>query len=230
MAAIIVEPIQGEGGYVVPPMSFLKKVRQIADRHGILLIVDEVQTGFGRTGQMFACEHFGVEPDILLMAKGIAGGMPLSAFVTRKELSSKWPPGRHGSTFGGNPVSCAAALATIEVIESEQLAKRAGKMGKEMMARLSKLTSHKNVGEVRGMGLMIAIEFEEADGKPGHDQAERVAAICLENKMIVLTCGTHGHVIRLIPPLNMSEEEADKGMTIIEKAIASLKLMMPGEA
>jgi 4-aminobutyrate aminotransferase len=223
VAAILVEPIQGEGGYIVPPANFLKRVRQIADRYGILLIMDEVQTGFARTGQMFACEHFGVEPDILLMAKAMAGGMPLSAFVTRKELSSKWPPGRHGSTFGGNPVSCAASLATIEVIESEQLVKRAAKLGKEMLARLSKLTSHKNVGEVRGLGLMIAIEFEEANGEPSHDAAERVAAICLENKLIVLTCGTHGHAIRLIPPLNMSDEEADKGMTIIENAIASLK-------
>jgi 4-aminobutyrate aminotransferase len=223
VASIIVEPIQGEGGYVVPPNSFLKRVRQLCDRYGIMMIVDEVQTGFGRTGKMFAIEHSGVEPDIMLMAKGIAGGMPLSAFVTRKEISAKWPPGRHGSTFGGNPVSCAAALATIEVLESEKLADQAAIMGKKMMQRLSKLVSHKNVGEVRGQGLMIAIEFEEANGEPSHDIAERVAATCLENKMIVLTCGTHGHVIRLIPPLNISDADAEKGMDILEKAIANLK-------
>jgi 4-aminobutyrate aminotransferase len=223
VASIIVEPIQGEGGYVVPPNSFLKRVRQLCDRFGIMMIVDEVQTGFGRTGKMFAIEHAGVEPDIMLMAKGIAGGMPLSAFVTRKEISAKWPPGRHGSTFGGNPVSCAAALATIEVLESEKLADQAAAMGKKMMQRLSKLTSHKNVGEVRGQGLMIAIEFEEANGEPSHDIAERVAATCFDNKMIVLTCGTHGHVIRLIPPLNISDEDAEKGMDILEKAIANLK-------
>ncbi|HEY9789129.1 MAG TPA: aminotransferase class III-fold pyridoxal phosphate-dependent enzyme [Candidatus Obscuribacterales bacterium] len=223
VSAILVEPIQGEGGYVVPPVSFLKRLRQIADRHGIMLIVDEVQTGFGRTGKMFACEHAGVEPDIMLMAKAIAGGMPLSAFVTRKEISAKWPPGRHGSTFGGNPVSCAAALATIDVIESEHLIDRAAKLGKSMLERLSKLTSHKNVGEVRGLGLMIAIELEDENGAPSHDLAEKVANFCLDNKLIVLTCGTHGHVLRLIPPLNMSDEEADKGMTIIEKAVASLK-------
>jgi 4-aminobutyrate aminotransferase len=222
VAAILVEPIQGEGGYIVPPASFLKKLRQIADKHGILLIIDEVQTGFGRTGKMFAIEHFGVEPDIMLLAKGIAGGMPLSAFVSRKELTSKWLPGRHGSTFGGNPVSCAAALATIDVLESERLVERAAELGKRMLTRLSKLTSNKAVGEVRGLGLMIAIEFQEPDGEPSHDIAEKVAKFCLENKLIVLTCGTHGHVIRLIPPLNMTDEDADKGMDIIEKAIKTI--------
>ena len=222
VAAMIVEPVQGEGGYVVPPFSFLKRLRQLADRFGIMLIVDEVQTGFARTGKMFACEYSGVEPDIMLMAKGIAGGMPLSAFATRRDISSKWPPGRHGSTFGGNPVSCAAALATIEVLESERLADRAADLGKRMLTRLTKLTSHKNVGEVRGLGLMIAIELQEADGSPSHDLAEKVAATCLQNKLLVLTCGTHGHVIRLIPPLNMSEQEAEQGMSIIEKAISAL--------
>lgn len=222
VASILVEPVQGEGGYVVAPVSFLQKLRKIADKHGILLIVDEVQTGFARTGKMFAVEYSGVEPDIMLMAKGIAGGMPLSAFVTRKELASKWLPGRHGSTFGGNPVSCAAALATIDVIEKEKLADRAADLGKRMLARLSKLKSHKNVGDVRGLGLMLAIELEDADGKPSHDLCEKVAASCLEQKMIVLTCGTHGHVLRLIPPLNMTEEDAEKGMQILEKAIAAL--------
>jgi 4-aminobutyrate aminotransferase len=157
------------------------------------------------------------------MAKGIAGGMPLSAFVTRKEISSKWPPGRHGSTFGGNPVSCAAALAAIEVIESEHLAQRAADLGKHMLARLSKLTSHKNVGDVRGLGLMLAIEFEDESGQPSHDIAEQVAKACLDNKLIVLTCGTHGHVVRLIPPLNMSDDEAENGMSVIEKVIGNLK-------
>lgn len=222
VAAILVEPVQGEGGYVIPPASFLKRVREIADKHGILLIIDEVQTGFGRTGKMFAIEHFGVEPDIMLMAKGIAGGMPLSGFISRRELTSKWLPGRHGSTFGGNPVSCAAALATIDVLQSEKLPQRAAELGKRMVARLSKLTGHKNVGEVRGLGLMIAIEFQEANGEPSHDIAEKVAKFCLENKLIVLTCGTHGHIIRLIPPLNMSDEDADKGMEIIEKAVKAI--------
>jgi 4-aminobutyrate aminotransferase len=222
VGAIIVEPVLGEGGYVVPPPSFLKRLRQIADRYGIMLIVDEVQSGFGRTGKMFACEHSGVEGDIMLMAKGIAGGMPLAGFVTRKEISAKWPPGRHGSTFGGNPVSCAAALATIDVLQSEKLAERAAAQGKRMLSRLSKLTSHKNVGDVRGLGLMIAIEFQDEKGQPSHDLAEKAAAACLENKLMVLTCGTHGQVIRLIPPLNMSDADADKGMDILEKVINKL--------
>lgn len=223
VAAMIIEPVQGEGGYVIPPFSYLRRLREIADKHGILLIVDEVQTGFARTGKMFAFEYSNIEPDILLLAKGIAGGMPLSAFVSRRELTSKWKPGRHGTTFGGNPVSCAAALASIQVIEEEKLVDRAAQQGKRILARLSKLTSHKNVGDVRGLGMMIAIEFEEANGEPSHDIAERVAEICLQNKLILLTCGTHGHVIRLIPPLNVSDEDADKGMEIIEKAVASLK-------
>jgi 4-aminobutyrate aminotransferase len=222
IAAILVEPIQGEGGYIIPPGNFFKRLRDIADKHGILLIIDEVQTGFGRTGKMFAIEHFGVEPDIMLMAKGIAGGMPLSAFISRRELTSKWQPGRHGSTFGGNPVSCAAALATIDVLQSERLAERAATLGKRMLERLNKLTSNKAVGEVRGLGLMIAIEFQEANGEPSHDIAEKVAKACLDSKMIVLTCGSHGHIIRLIPPLNMSDEDADKGMDILEKAIKSI--------
>ncbi len=222
VAAILVEPVQGEGGYIVPPLSFLRRLRELADKKNILLIIDEVQSGFGRTGKMFACEHSGIEPDIMLMAKGIAGGMPLSAFISRRELTSKWPAGRHGSTFGGNPVSCAAALATIEVLQSEKLPERAAKLGKEILERLRKSTAgNKHVGEVRGLGLMIAVEFNEKDGEPSHDIAEKVASKCFENKLIVLTCGTHGHVIRLIPPLNMSDAEMNQGLEILEKAIES---------
>lgn len=224
VAAMIVEPVQGEGGYVVAPFSYLKRLRDIADKHGILLIVDEVQTGFGRTGKMFACEHSNVEPDIMLMAKAIAGGMPLSGFIARKELTSKWQPGRHGSTFGGNPVSCAAALATIDVLQSEKLVERSAKTGKAILERLQKATAgHKHVGEVRGLGMMIGIEFNEADGSPSHDIAEQVAAHCIANKLIVLTCGTSGHVIRLIPPLNVSDADVDKALAILEKAINNVK-------
>lgn len=224
IAALLVEPVQGEGGYVVPPVSFMRRLRDIADKHGILLIADEVQTGFGRTGKMFAVEHSNVEPDIMLMAKAIAGGMPLSGFISRKEITQKWQPGRHGSTFGGNPVSCAAALATIDVMESEKLPERAAKLGKQIVERLQKATAgNKAVGEVRGLGLMIGIEFNEPDGSPSHDIADKVAAECIKNKVLVLTCGTSGHVIRLIPPLNVSDADLDKGLTILEKAIAGVK-------
>lgn len=220
VACFIVEPIQGEGGYITPPKGFLPRLRKLADEHGILLIIDEVQTGFGRTGKMFAIEHEGVEPDIMLMAKAIAGGLPLAAFITRSELSKKWPAGRHGSTFGGNPVSCAAALATIDVIQEEKLCERAEKLGNMIMTRLKKFAEGKShIGEIRGRGLMIGIEFNDKNGKPSKEITDMVAAKCLENKLIVLTCGNAGQVIRLIPPLNLSDADAEKALEILEKAM-----------
>ncbi len=220
VAAFIVEPIQGEGGYVVPPDGFLKQLRQVADKHGIMLVIDEVQTGFGRTGDLFALQHEGVEPDIMVIAKALAGGMPLSGFISKKEFTSKWPPGRHGSTFGGNPVSCAAALATIQVIEEEKLVERSAKLGAEMIKRLQKFAQgKKHIGEVRGRGMMIGIEFDDENGKPSKAHADKVAERCLENKMLVLTCGSEGQAIRLIPPLTLSDSEADKALGILEKAM-----------
>lgn len=223
VAAFLVEPVQGEGGYIPAPPSFLKKLRALADKHGILLIIDEVQTGFGRTGKMFAIEHYGIEPDVMLMAKGIAGGMPLSAFISRSELTKKWNPGRHGSTFGGNPVSCAAALATIEAIETEAMVSRAASLGAKMADRLTKaFAGNPRVGEVRSLGMMIGVEFNQKDGSPDHDLAEEITVKALEQKLLLLTCGSHGHVIRLIPPLNLSDEDADKGLTIIENVVKDL--------
>jgi 4-aminobutyrate aminotransferase len=218
VAAFIIEPVQGEGGYVVPPKGFLPRLRQVANERGILLIIDEVQSGFARTGKMFACEHEAVEPDIMLMAKGIAGGMPLAGFVSRRDITQKWLPGRHGSTFGGNPVSCAAALATIAVLEEEKLAERAAKVGGEMLSRLRKAAEgKKHIAEVRGQGMMIGIEFNDDKGQPSKEAAEKFAELCLEHKLIVLTCGTHGQVVRLIPPLNISDADAEKALEILEK-------------
>lgn len=221
VAAFLIEPVQGEGGYVVPPVGFLSRLHQVAKEHKILLIVDEVQTGFGRTGKMFACQYDQVEPDIMVMAKGIAGGMPLSGFIARRDLTSKWPPGRHGSTFGGNPVSCAAALAAIGVLQEEQLVQRAATLGAHMLKRLQAIAANQpHVGEVRGLGMMIGIEFNDENGNPSKEIAERVAERCLEHKLLVLTCGTAGQVIRLIPPLNLSDAEAEKALEILEKAMA----------
>lgn len=221
VASFIVEPILGEGGYVVPPDGFFKRLRQVADEHGIMLIMDEVQTGFGRTGKMFAVEHDGIEPDIMTMAKGIAAGMPLSAFISRRELTKKWDAGRHGTTFGGNPVSCAAALASIDVIQKEKLVERSAKMGAQMMSRLKQAAEgKKHIGEVRGRGLMIGVEFSDENGKPSKEWAEKVAKRCFDNKMLVLTCGYKGQVIRLIPPLNVSEDEMEEGLRIFEQAIS----------
>jgi len=220
VAAMIVEPIQGEGGYIVPPDGFLTHLRKIADKHGIMLIFDEVQTGFGRTGKMFACEHELVEPDILLMAKGIASGLPLSAFVCRSEVSSKWKPGRHGSTFGGNPVACAASLATIKVIEEGELLERSSRLGKEILERLQKFAVGKpHIGEVRGKGLMIGIEFDDPKGGPGTSVAKHVVEKCFEQKLLLLRCGSFNQVIRVIPPLNVSDAEAQKACEILEKSM-----------
>jgi 4-aminobutyrate aminotransferase len=223
VAAIIVEPVQGEGGYVVPPSTFLPKLRKLATEHNILLIIDEVQSGFGRTGKMFACEHSNIEPDIMLMAKGIASGMPLAGFISRRDITSKWTAGRHGTTFGGNPVSCAAALATIEVLQQEKLLERAAVLGKQMKERLAKICANNpNVGEVRGLGMMIAVEFINKDGSPSHDIAEKIANVCIDNKLLVLTCGSQAHVIRLIPPLNLSDKEADEALNKLEKSIKAV--------
>ncbi len=220
VAAMLIEPILGEGGYVVPPPGFLKSLLSIAREHGILFIADEVQTGFGRTGKMFAVEHFGVEPDILLMAKGIASGMPLSAFIANKELTQHWKVGRHGSTFGGNPVSCAAALATLDVINEENFVERAAVVGDMMMQRLKEFAKGKShIGEVRGLGLMIGIEFNDEGGVPGKHTAELVARRCFENNLLVLTCGSYSQTIRVIPPLNITDAEVEQGLSILEKSM-----------
>lgn len=220
VGAMLVEPIQGEGGYIVAPDGFLTGLREIATKHGILLIMDEVQSGFGRTGKMFACEHEKVEPDIMVIAKGIASGMPLGAFISRKELTSQWKPGRHGTTFGGNPVSCAAALATLEVLKEEKLPERAAKLGEEIMTRLKKFGQGKpHIGEIRGKGLMIGIEFNDEKGHPGTDIAKRVAQKCFEQKLLLLKCGSHSQVIRLMPPLTLSDSEAEKACEILESSM-----------
>ena len=220
VAAMIIEPIQGEGGYIVPPEGFLRRLREVATRHNIMLIMDEVQSGFGRTGKMFACEHENVEPDIMVVAKGIASGMPLSAFIAKHEVTKKWPLARHGSTFGGNPVSCAAALATIDVLESEHLSERAQKLGDEIQTRLSKFAEGKShIGEVRGKGLMIGIEFNDKLGNPSKKITEQVVDRCLKRKLLVITCGLHGQVIRLIPPLTLSDSEAEKACEILEASM-----------
>ncbi len=230
VAAMIVEPIQGEGGYIVPPPGFMSELREIATAHGIMLIADEIQSGFCRTGKMFAFEHENIVPDIMLMAKAIASGMPLSAFVASREITSQWEPGRHGTTFGGNPVSCAAALATIEVLQEEKLAERADRLGKEIMTRLQRFAQgRKHIGEIRGRGLMIGIEFNRRDGQPGGRVAKRVMERCLERKLIVVNCGDHGQVIRLMSPLNISDAEAQKACEILEESMDMTEGDVPHE-
>jgi 4-aminobutyrate aminotransferase len=220
-AAIVVEPVLGEGGYVIPPPGFLPALRDFCDAHGVLLVADEVQTGFGRTGRFFAVEHAGVRPDILVMAKGIASGLPLSAIAAREDLAARWPPGAHGSTFGGNPLACAAALATIDVIREEALVDNAHIMGNRLLEALKTLQQrHRAIGDVRGLGLMIGTEFRAVGAKVAGQVAKEVQKACLERGLLLLTCGSHDHVIRWIPPLVITEHHIDTAVDIFSEAVA----------
>jgi 4-aminobutyrate aminotransferase len=220
VAAMLIEPIQGEGGYLPAPTHFLKGLRQLCDRYGILLIFDEVQSGFGRTGQWWASQHHGVVPDILVMAKGIASGFPLSAVSSTAAIMGQWQVGAHGSTFGGNPVSCAAACATIDVIRDEGLVENAATMGERLQHCLRALQcDYPAIGDVRGMGLMTAVEFTRQDGTPDGELAEVVRREALERGLIMLTCGTEDQCVRFMPALTISESELDEGLTIFSDAV-----------
>lgn len=215
VAAIFVEPIQGEGGYVVPPVEFMQGLRNLADKYGILLVFDEVQSGMGRTGKMFAAEHFGVVPDIVCTAKGIASGLPLSAMIASDEIMD-WPPGAHANTFGGNPLACAAALATIRLLEDE-LTGNAAQIGSYLMAELKKMQArYSEIGDVRGIGLMIGIEMIKGNGRQDPDAAYRDALVnaAFEKGLLLLGCGANA--LRLCPPLTLNREEADTALEILE--------------
>ena len=224
VAAIIIEPVLGEGGYIVPPPGFLPRLREITRQHGILLIADEVQTGFGRTGELFAVRHWDVEPDILVMAKGIASGMPLSGILARKDIMDRLPAGSHGGTYGGNAVACAAAMATLDVIEDEGLVENARVRGRQLLDGLRGITAGRaTVGDVRGIGLMVALEFVRAgdgDGRvPDAALTKRVQAACFDRGLLLLTAGTYVNVIRIIPPLVTTAEEVDQALGIIAEAL-----------
>jgi 4-aminobutyrate aminotransferase len=222
VAAIVVEPIQGEGGYVVPPPGFLKKLRQIADRHGILLIFDEVQCGMGRTGKMWACEHDSVEPDILITAKGIASGMPLGVTIARAEIMN-WGAGAHASTFGGNPVCCAAALETIRLLREKYIS-NAARMGEYIMERLADWRSrHRMVGDVRGRGLMIGIELvkDQRTREPNSEARNKVIRRAFERGLLVLGCGDS--TLRLMPPLVVERDQADFALEVLDGVIGEVE-------
>lgn len=219
-AAMLIEPILGEGGYVVPPRDFLRGVRQICDEHGILLILDEIQSGMGRTGRWFAQEHFGVVPDIMVVAKGIASGLPLSGVLARMDLMRKWPPGTHGGTFGGNAVACAAAVATLQAIHEEGMLANAAERGGELIAGLRHLQEeHPAIGDVRGLGLMVGAEFTTRDGKPDKATAKEVLHACLDEKLLLLTCGPWDNTLRFIPPLNVSSDEVAEALAAFGKGL-----------
>lgn len=218
VAAILVEPIQGEGGYLVPPASFFPALRDLCDRYGILLIADEVQSGMGRTGKWWAIEHFGVEPDIVCAAKGIASGMPLGVMFARKSIVT-WPKGAHGNTYGGNPLACAAALATIDLIEEEYL-QNASEMGAYTLDALEEIQArHPSIGQVRGLGLMIGIEFvqDSQTRQPNEKLRDLIVDNAYLRGLLVLGCGKS--TIRLSPPLCVTKSEIDEGLEILEEAI-----------
>jgi len=225
-AALLVEPVQGEGGFITPPPEYLSKLMKICHDHGILFIADEIQSGTGRTGKMFAVEHYNVEPDVITIAKSFAAGMPLSAVVGKKEMMDSVHPGGLGGTYGGNPIACRAALAVFEVFEKEDLLKKAEILGKKMRGRLETwLRKYELVGDVRGLGPMLAIELvkDRQTKEPAVEEAKALAKFCIDKGLIVLVCGIFGSVLRLIPPLVITDEQLDKGLSILEEGLASIR-------
>jgi len=218
VAAILVETIQGEGGYLIPPPGFYPALRELCDEHEILLIIDEVQSGMGRTGKWWAIEHFEVEPDIVTAAKGIASGMPLGACIARDSVMD-WERGAHGNTYGGNPLACAAALATLDLIENQYM-QNAAEVGQYALDALHEImVRHPSIGDVRGLGLMIGVEFvrDRKSKYPAEELRERIVELAFERGLILLGCGKS--VIRIAPPLSITKPEMDEGLTILEEAI-----------
>jgi 4-aminobutyrate aminotransferase len=225
VAAIIIEPIQGEGGFNPAPASFMRELRALCDENGILLIADEVQTGIGRTGRMWAFEDSGIVPDVVCVAKALANGMPLGAIVTRRELQERWGVGAHGTTFGGNPVSCAAGVAVMNTIAEQKLVANAAARGAELTAALKALMARDDrIGDVRGRGLMVGVEFvrDRATRDPDTDTCEALILACADQGLLVLNCGTHHNVIRFLPPIDVTAEEIATGVDLFAAALRTL--------
>ena len=229
VAAIVVEPVQGEGGYYPAPAEFLPRLRALCDRHGMLLIADEVQTGIGRTGKMFAVEHYGVIPDIIALAKGLGGGFPISAIVGREDVMDAVGPGGLGGTYAGSPIACAAALAVLDILEREQLLEQSRKLGEHLQSRLRALaTRHPAIGDVRGLGLMVAIEFfnDAARREPAPELAKAVVAEAARRGLLLLSCGVYGNVIRIMTPLTIPDTVLDEGLCLLEDTVAAVSPVM----
>jgi 4-aminobutyrate aminotransferase/(S)-3-amino-2-methylpropionate transaminase len=224
-AALIVEPVQGEGGFICPPPEYFPKLKAICEAHGILMIADEIQTGIGRTGTMFAMEQWNVAAEITTVAKSLAAGMPLSAVIGRKDIMDSVHVGGIGGTYGGNPLACAAALAVLEIFETENLLEKSRSLGQRLRPRLEAFQqSYEIVGDVRGLGPMLAMELvrDRETKAPAAEQTKAVARRCLDKGLIVLTCGTYGNVIRLLMPLVITDEQLDRGLAILEEALATV--------
>jgi 4-aminobutyrate aminotransferase/(S)-3-amino-2-methylpropionate transaminase len=223
VGAVLVEPVLGEGGFVIGPPDFLARLRELCDAHGMVLVADEVQTGFGRTGAMFACEHAGVEPDLMTLAKSLAGGFPLAAVVGKAELMDATGPSGLGGTYGGNPISVAAALAVLDVIEKERLVERAQTIGARILGAMRDMQAgDPRVGDVRGLGAMCAMELvrDPEARTPDPDLAKAVVAECARRGLVILSCGTGGNVIRVLVPLTAHDDVIDEGLDILRAALA----------
>jgi 4-aminobutyrate aminotransferase len=225
VACIVIEPVQGEGGYNPAPPSFLRELRAFCDRHDILLIADEVQSGYGRTGRMWAFEHAGIVPDVVVLAKAVANGLPLSAIVSSRALQERWGRGAHGSTYGGNPVACAAGLAVLETIRDERLIENAAERGAELTAGLQRIAAEDDrIGDVRGPGLMVGVEFvhDRATREPDGTLPDRLSAACADAGLLVLTCGRFHEVVRWIPPLDVTAAEISEAVEVFGETLAGL--------
>lgn len=217
IGGMIIEPILGEGGYVVVEKYFLKGLRKLCDKYKVLLIFDEVQTGIGHTGKWFACQHAGIEPDIVTVAKGIASGLPLGACLAKAEIMAKWSPGAHGSTFGGNPVCCAAAVATIKAIREEKILENTTRLGNYLKNELKKLQkTHPAIKDVRGMGLMLGVDFGKSE------PVKEIINFCLQKGLVLISTGGDGTVIRFIPPLNVTKKQIDQAFSIFSAALENV--------
>jgi 4-aminobutyrate aminotransferase len=225
VACILIEPVQGEGGYTPAPLAFLKELRAFCDRHDILLIADEVQSGYGRTGRMWAFEHAGIVPDVVVLAKAIANGLPLSAIVSSRDLQERWGRGAHGSTFGGNPVACAAGLAVLETIRSEGLIENANARGAELRSGLERIAAEDDrIGDVRGPGLMVGVEFvhDRSTREPDGTLPDKLSSACADAGLLVLTCGRQHEVVRWIPPLDVTAAEISEAVEIFGESLAGI--------
>jgi 4-aminobutyrate aminotransferase/(S)-3-amino-2-methylpropionate transaminase len=220
VAAIVVEPVLGEGGFVVPPAGFLPALVEICRERGIVFVADEVQTGFGRTGHLFACEHFGIEPDLILTAKSLGGGMPIAAITGRAEIMDAPGPGGLGGTFGGNPASCAAALAVFDAFADGQLLARARSLGEQFQRKAAGWQrQHAFIGDVRGVGAMQAMEFVDANGAPYAAATKKLIHHCLQNGVLVLNAGTYDNVVRLLMPLTITDEDYNQALEVVEEGL-----------
>ncbi|MEQ8334043.1 4-aminobutyrate--2-oxoglutarate transaminase [Nisaea sp.] len=227
VAAIVIEPVQGEGGFHIAPTELLQRLRTLCDEHGIVLIADEVQSGFGRTGKLFAVEHAGIEPDIITTAKSLAGGFPLAGVIGKADIMDAPEPGGLGGTYGGSPIGCAAALGVLQAIEEGKLLERSTEMGKRMIARINRIAARNDVlpiGDIRGLGAMVAFELVKAPGsmEPDPDAAKALCARALENGLLLLSCGVYANVIRILVPLTAEDNVLEEGLGMLEKSLSDL--------